>query len=160
MSKLNLNSKQEIIGSAKSAFSINFPFYIFALGILLAFSAFQCEDNEDWCGTGKQQSCDKSGCEVLHIATVTVEEVICGAGLWENNWLNDGSKVYLQPYSMDENVKAKIEKLNIDIKNGLHLKIQYTHAKDEGRYDNAIICEAYVGEKTPIQIVDIEVVNN
>ena len=69
MLKFNFNSKQEIINSAKSAFSINFPFYVFALGILLAFSAFQCEGCEEgyedplYCGVGE--------CEVINVAEVT-----------------------------------------------------------------------------------------
>lgn len=158
ISMLKFNSRQEITRSAKSAFSINFPFYVFALGILLAFSAFQCE-GEEWCNADNQ-SCDKDECEVLHTATIKVEQVVCGFGVWENNWFNDGSKVYLQPYSISNEAKAQLEKLNIEIKAGLHLKIQYQHAKDDGTYKDAIICLAYPGESQFIKINAVEVVNN
>ncbi len=108
MLKFNFNSKQEIIGSVKSAFSINFPFYVFALGVLLAFSAFQCDgietcEEQSYCGVGQ--------CGTIMNAEVTVEEVTCGVGVWDNLWLNDGLNVYLQPYSLDENVKAEIERI-------------------------------------------------
>jgi len=147
-----LQSKKTSSVIIKNAFSINFPFYVFALGILLAFSAFQCE--------GVAECEDPLDGTEIYSATLTVQEVICGTGLWENHWFNDGSKVYLQPYSITEDAQAKIAKLNIDIKDGLRLKIQYQHAKEDGRYNDVIICLAYVGEKTPIHIVDIEVVND
>jgi hypothetical protein len=156
MSKLNLNSKREIIGSAKSALSINFPFYVFALGILLAFSAFQCEgcdeEYEDplYCGVGE--------CETINVAEVTVEGVICGVGVWDNLWFNDGSNVYLQPYSLDEYAKTEIEK--IEIKDTIKLKISFQYTQKDKRYDDIITCEAYAGDSQPIKIMAIEVVNN
>lgn len=154
MSKFSLKSKQEIIGSAKTAFSINFPFYVFALGILLAFSAFQCE------GCDKEYT-DPLYCGVdedLKDAQVIVEEVVCGTGLWDNLWFNDGSEVYLQPYSLDENAKAEIEK--IEIKDKMTLKVYFQYAQKDNRYDDAVICMAYVGENKPIKIMAIEVINN
>lgn len=159
MSKFILNSKQEIISSAKSAFSINFPFYVFALGILLAFSAFQCENIVE-CQEPSSECSGGASCEVLHIANITVEDVICGTGVWENSWFNDGSKIYLQPYSISDEAKAQLEKSKIEIKNGLRLKITYQHTKKDGRYDNVVICQAYVGESTLIYISSVEIINN
>ncbi|WP_338766093.1 hypothetical protein WAF17_03015 [Bernardetia sp. ABR2-2B] len=155
MSKFNLNSKQEIIGSAKSAFSINFPFYVFALGILLAFSAFQCE-GEDCCE--ELPTCEVIECQTVFSANVTVEEVVCGYGVWENLWLNDGSNIYLQPYSLDEYTKADIEKMEIEDK--MSLKISYQYASKDSRYDDAVICQAYPGESKPIKIMSVEIINN
>ena len=155
MSKFNLKSKQEIIGSAKRAFSISFPFYVFALGVLLAFSAFQCE-GEEWCA--EPPTCEVIESEVINVAEITVEQVICGTGLWDNLWFNDGSEVYLQPYSLDENAKAEIEK--IEIKDEMNLKVNFQYAQKDKRYDDAVICMAYVGEKNPIKIMAIEVINN
>ncbi|WP_291720940.1 hypothetical protein [Bernardetia sp.] len=149
------SSKQEIIGSAKRAFSINFPFYVFALGILLAFSAFQCEDEEDWCAT---PTCEVEECEIINVANVTVENIVCGVGVWDNLWLNDGSNVYLQPYSLDEYNKSKLEKLEIEDK--MQLKIQYVTAKKDDRYKDVAVCMAYVGESRPITIIDIEIIEN
>ncbi len=155
MSKFSLKSKQEIISSAKSAFSINFPFYVFALGILLAFSAFQCEGCDEYedplyCGVGE--------CETINVAEVTVEGVICGVGVWDNLWFNDGSNVYLQPYSLDEYAKTEIEK--IEIKDNMKLKISFQYTQKDKRYDDIIICAAHPGESNPIKIMAIEVVNN
>ncbi|WP_375561542.1 hypothetical protein ACE193_03015 [Bernardetia sp. OM2101] len=157
MSKLNLNSKQEIIGSAKTAFSINFPFYVFALGILLAFSAFQCQEGCEE-GYGDPLYCGVGECETINVAEITVEEVICGVGVWDNFWFNDGSNVYLQPYSLDEYVKADIE--NMEIKDNMRLKVSFQYTQEDNRYDGIAVCEAYVGEKNPIKIMAIEVVNN
>jgi hypothetical protein len=151
MSKFNLNSKQEIVSSAKSAFSINFPFYVFALGILLAFSAFQCEDCDPPID-------DFEECEVINVVEVKVEEVICGVGVWDNLWLNDGSKVYLQPYSIDEYVKTDIEKM--EIRDKMTLKVQFQYTQKNTRYDGIVVCEAYPGESKPIKIIAIEVINN
>lgn len=158
MSKLNLNSKKEIIASAKSAFSVNFPFYVFALGILLAFSAFQCQDEGCDEGYGDPLYCGVGECETLNIVEVTVEAVTCGVGVWDNLWLNDGSNVYLQPYSLDEYVKADIEK--IEIKDNMNLKISFQYAQEDKRYDGITVCEAYPGESNPINIISIEVINN
>ena len=89
---------------------------------------------------------------------VNVEEVMCGAGLWNNLWFNDGSNVYLQPYSVDEYMKADIEK--IEIKDKMRLKISFQYAQKDKRYDDVIICQAYVGEAKPIKILSVEVINN
>ncbi|WP_338813594.1 hypothetical protein V9L05_19610 [Bernardetia sp. Wsw4-3y2] len=150
MLKLNFNSRQEIANSAKNAFSINFPFYVFALGILLAFSAFQCDD----------QGCDPpiDECEIVMTADVVVEQVVCGVGVWDNLWFNDGSNTYLQPYSLDEYAKADIE--NMEIKDKMSLKIHYQYAKKDNRYDDIVICLAYPGPSEPIKIISIEIVNN
>jgi hypothetical protein len=154
MSKFNLNSKKEIIGSVKSAFFINFPFYVFALGILLAFSAFQCDDE----GCDLPPTCEIIECATLSVAEVTVEQVMCGAGVWDNLWFNDGSNVYLQPYSLEEFVKTEIEK--IDVKDKMKLKVTFQYTKEDKRYDGIAICYAYVGESKPIKIMAIEIVNN
>ena len=143
---LHLTQKKEIIGTAKSAFSINFPFYVFALCVLLAFSAFQCEEEEVLiCGVGEY--------EVIYEAEVKVEAVVCGWGVWENLWFNDGSAIYLQPYSLDESTKAELEKM--EIKDGMNLKIQYLYAQKDGRYDGIVVCQAYPGDSNPIKIVSI-----
>ena len=147
---LKFNSKQAIIGSVKSLFSIKFPFYIFAIGILLTFSAFQCED-EEWCA---EPNCETIlVCEAPMITNVTVGAVICGVGVWENLWLNDGSKVYLQPYSLASNVEK------IELKDKMKLKISFQYTEKDNRYDDIITCEAYPGESKPITILSIEVVD-
>ena len=141
---LKLNLKKTITHLVKSLFSIKIPFYVLAIGILLAFSAFQCDD--EGCDLLKEQ-------EVLYTATVTVEEVICGTGVWDNLWFNDGSNVYLQPYSL----ASDIEK--IQIKDKMKLKISFQYTEKDNRYDDIITCEAYPGESKPITILSIEVVD-
>lgn len=157
MSKFNLNSKQETSAVIKNAFSIKFPFYVFALGILLAFSAFQCEMCEE-VTCEEPPYCEIDENEIVYEADVKVEKVICGAGLWENFWLNDGSTIYLQPYSISDEAKSQIEKLNIEIENEPRLRITYKKAQIDGRYDDQVICMAYVGESTPIFIIDIKII--
>ena len=159
MIQFNLKSKKEIIGSAKNAFSINFPFYVFALGVLLAFSAFQCEDD---CQDGIENCeepvyCGVDNCQIVNVTTVTVEAVICGVGVWDNLWFNDNSQVYLQPYLLNEDTKSEIEK--IEIKDKMRLKVHFQYTQKDNRYDDIVTCDAYPGESNPIRVMAIEVIS-
>ena len=137
MLNFNYQTKQKTFASIKATFSINFPFYVFALGILLAFLAFQCEDEEIDCNTTE----------------VTAKELAsCVNGLWGNIWLDDGTEVYLIPYSIDENAKVSFQES--DIKDDTRLRVCYTLPKStDERY--GAMCTLYQGNFIHIKSVEI-----
>ncbi len=135
MSKPNLNSLLLLI-----------------VGVFFTFSAFQCDGNKEdtdplYCGI------DEGHIEIIE---VTVEQVACGIGIWDNLWFNDGSNIYLQPYSLDKSTETDIEK--IEIKNQMALKIYFQYAEKDGRYADVIVCHNYPWRSNPIKIIDIEII--
>ncbi len=93
-------------------------------------------------------------------ATLRMGKAVCGVGVWANLWfVNDNSLflprnpedliMWLQPYSLEKGI-------NYTPKEGETLKITYTEATPDNRYNTVPVCMAYPGRSLPIHILCIE----
>lgn len=126
-----------------------------SLLLCLALAAWACGSEEVKPETANNCS-GKSGKTV----TLKMENAICGVGVWGSLWFeNDNSLVlpknpddlvrWLQPYSLEKGI-------NYTPKAGEILKITYTEATLDDRYNTVPVCMAYPGKSLPIHILCIE----